>query len=615
MARRVIGLDIGTNAVTVAEVAAGTPPRLTAFGQVALARDAVRDGEVVDEDAVVDAIKRLRAEVGFRKAPVRVGLASPRLVVRQVEMPVMSREDLAGALRFQAQDLIPIPLDEAVLDFTILDTFTPSPAASGGDDEPVMRVLIAAVQQTTVLRLVEAVERAGLPVESVDLVPLALIRALGTSVADNGPGAEGIVSIGGGVTCVVVHEGGTPRFVRVLASGGRALSDVIASSLELPSETAESLKRQIGSIDDEVVNQARLAMERPLGVLLDEIRSSLDYYRNQPGAARLLRVQLTGGGSQMVGMRDRLGALLGVPVIDASPREQLHVGDIGFDPVELPRLDPYLSAAVGLALGDTTGLPVMNLLPGRGARRAPRAAAIGGSRAAVGGIAAALVVLALLAIPTIARRNQASDIKSDAAALEADNARLQADIAQLSTASQQQQQLDTLRGALSTILQTDVSWARMLNEIARTTPNNVWLTSFQGQLTAASASPGRSSLGTGAAATTTTPATTPATTGAGGGGGGTASTTPSTAAPGPSPPAVSAIQGTVNFGAAGLDFPAVADWLKRISQMASFQGLWVPQAQQTQLGSRAVITFQSTANLTDEARSNRAEKYQLGAPR
>lgn len=160
MARRVIGLDVGTNAVTVAEVSVGaTPARLTAFGQVALPRDAVREGEIVDEQAVIEAIRRLRAEVGFRKAPVRVGIATPRLVVRQVEMPVMSREDLAGALRFQAQDLIPIPLDEAVLDFSILDTYTPP-----GADEPVMRVLIAAAQQQTVMRLVEAVERAGLPV-------------------------------------------------------------------------------------------------------------------------------------------------------------------------------------------------------------------------------------------------------------------------------------------------------------------------------------------------------------------------------------------------------------------------------------------------------------------
>src|SRR5690349_20231777 len=154
MARRLIGLDVGTNAVTVAEVTAASPPRCTLFGQVALPRYAMREGEVVDEAAVSEAITRLRTEVGLKKTPVRVGIASPRVIVRQVEMPVMSRDDLASALRFQAPDLIPIPIDEAAIDFAVLGTDTPE------DGEPMMRVLLAAAQTTTVQRLVAAVERA-----------------------------------------------------------------------------------------------------------------------------------------------------------------------------------------------------------------------------------------------------------------------------------------------------------------------------------------------------------------------------------------------------------------------------------------------------------------------
>ena len=94
MARRLIGLDIGTNAVTIAEVSAGNPPRLERFGQVALPRDAMREGEVVDDRALIDAITRLRSEVDVKKSPVRLGLATPRAVVRQVEMPAMSRDEL-----------------------------------------------------------------------------------------------------------------------------------------------------------------------------------------------------------------------------------------------------------------------------------------------------------------------------------------------------------------------------------------------------------------------------------------------------------------------------------------------------------------------------------------
>jgi len=169
MARRLIGLDIGTNAVTIAEVSPGSPPRLDLFGQVALPRDAMREGEVVDDFALTEAIIRLRDEVGVRRAGVRLGIASPRVIVRQVEMPLMTRDELASALQFQAQDLIPIPIEEAVIDFSILGTETT-------DEGEVMRVLLAAAQEAMITRLVTAVEAAGLPVDAVDLVPLALVR-------------------------------------------------------------------------------------------------------------------------------------------------------------------------------------------------------------------------------------------------------------------------------------------------------------------------------------------------------------------------------------------------------------------------------------------------------
>ena len=572
MARRLIGLDIGTNAIAVAEIVLGDPPRLTAFGQVALPRDAMREGEVAQDAAVTEAIKRLRGEVGLRKSPVRVGIASPRLIVRQIDMPVMSRADLAGALRFQIQDLIPIPVDEAVVDFAILDEYIPE-AAQGADNdgEPVMRVLLAAAQKSMVLRLVEAVEAAGLPVESVGLIPLALVRSLATT-SDHDGGAEGIVSIGGGVTSVVVHEGGIPRFVRVLGSGGRLLTEAIATSLDASFDQAESLKRQIGLVDDDAVSQARAATERPFGALLDEIRSSLDYYRNQPGAARLGRVQLTGGGALMAGVQDRLGALLGVPIERAMPRQRLQVDDIGFSIDDLPRLDPYMSAAVGLALGDSERTAIINLLPDYD----PKTSSSWASRRTLIGAAAAGVLLAGLAVPTIARHNDASKLNEAASAVETKNAATQTKIDGLQRQAATQEQLKVLTAQVDAVLVSDVSWASMLNELARTMPNSVWLTGFQGSVT-----------GSGALA-----AAGP-------------SVGASPRAGGANAAAVTSLQGTVSFTATGLDFVSIADWLKRVSQMPSYANLWIPQAQKSQLGNRDVVTFQSTADLTDKARSKR----------
>ncbi len=368
MARRLIGLDIGTNAVTVAEVRPGEPPRLDLFGQVALARETMREGEVADDAAVTDAVARLPRRGRTEEGP---GPARPREPARgrppDRDAARCRARSSASALQFQAAELIPIPLDDAVLDFAIL-----GPASPGDGGERRMHVLLAAVQEATVLRLVAAVEAGGLQVAAVDLVPLALIRPLARSaremqlvgasvrradVDESGSGgvalaehvgAEGIVSFGGGVTAIAVHELGVPRFVRVLGTGGRELTDAIASELDLPPETAEALKRQLGNPPgheprhEELVARARGAIERPLSVLLDEVRSSIDYYRNQPDSSPLLRIVATGGAAQLPGLTDRLSALLGVPVEDARPRELVALGDIGFSEEELPRLDPYL---------------------------------------------------------------------------------------------------------------------------------------------------------------------------------------------------------------------------------------------------------------------------------
>ena len=329
----------------------------------------MREGEVVDEAAVSEAIARLRAEVGLRKASVRVGIASPRVIVRQVEMPVMSKDDLASALRFQAPDLIPIPIDEAAIDFAVLGTDAPE------NGEPTMRVLLAAAQMSTVQRLVAAVEHAGLGVEAVDLVPIALMRALGRATSEDEAGAEAIVSFGGGVTSVVVHQDGVPRFVRVLGTGGRELTDAISAAVELPHETAESLKRQLATPGDPMLVRARTAVDRPLAALVEEVRGSIDYYRTQSDAVPLCARCDHRRRHATPGDRRTAGPNVGVPVELARPRDLLTVGNIGFAPEELPKLDPYLAGAVGLALGGNGNGTVINLVGKHGGRRSAAARA------------------------------------------------------------------------------------------------------------------------------------------------------------------------------------------------------------------------------------------------
>ncbi len=209
--------------------------------------------------------------------------------------------------------------------------------------------------------------------------------------------------------------------------------------------------------------------------------------------------------------------------------------------------------------------------------------------AAVG--AAALIVL--LAIPTIARQHSISKEHEKLNAQLDTNRQLQQQIGQLTEAQAKQQQLDSLRGQITGLLATDVSWSRMLQDIARTIPSDVWLTSFQGSVTQPSAS-------TAAPATTTTVA----------GSSGSSPTSPTT--PTPATPATPTLAGTVNFSAVGLDYPSVADWLKMIQELPSLSDLWVPSATKASIGTQEVVNFTSTATLTPKAQSDRLQSYTVG---
>ena len=606
MARRLIGLDIGTNAVRVAEIEAGDPPRLTSFGQVALPAGAMRDGEVIDPTAVTAAVERLWKELSLKKAPVRIGVASPRVLVRTVDLPTMSDDELAGALRFQAQELIPIPLEDAVLDFQVLEAL-PMPEATGDGPPPqaMSRVLLAAAHKDLIRNLTGAVRAAGLSVSSVDLVPLALVRSVGRRVSDNGGGVEAIVSVGGGVTVVVVHELGVPRFVRILGSGGRVVTDAIARDLELTQEQAEAVKRGDERAPTDLRTRARDAMARPISDLVEQIRGSLDYYRTQPDAIRLLRVTLTGGGSLTPGLADQLLDTVGVPVDLARPREHIAVGDIGFPDEQLPVLDPFLPVPVGLALGGLMSGKRIDLLGGDRKTTADR-----GQLIKVGLIVGGVLIAGLAGL-TYLKQQQVDDEKSKLAEAVARNAKLQTQIDALADVAQRQTQIESLSAEAQNLLAADVSWSSMLQAISRTIPADVWLTSFQGAVTPAGAA------APGAPAAPTAPAT------------GSTSTGGTTAAPtaggGPS--------GTVNFSGQGRDFDSIAAWIQRIgSDIPSFRDLWVPNASKstgstsgstgstgstgttTSPSGITTVTFSSTATITAEAKSKRADDFTLGQP-
>lgn len=552
MASRTVGLDVGTHAVRAAEVSTSRGAvTLERFGQVAVPPGSVVAGEVVDPAAVGAAIRRLWKEAGFTTRQVVVGVGNQRVVVRQADLPDMPVDDLRSAIAFQAQELIPIPVEDAILDFQVLQQYT------AADGQPLVRVLLAAAQRDMVRSLLAAVTAAGLDAVKVDVVPFALLRSLASVTFSVDPTAytagtaEALVCIGAGTTNIVVHEGGVPQFVRILTLGGNDLTAAVADELGVGVDVAEDLKRRanpIGLGDDE---RAARIVAGQLAPFLDEVRGSLDYFLAQGGDVAGLRgVVLTGAGARIPGLAERLAGLLTVPVAVGDPLAAVTVGRTGLTDDQLHAARDVLAVPVGLALAAQGGEGRISLLP------ADVAASRAQHRQTVGAGASLAVLAVLLLGLWFVRGTQVGAASEDAGLEETTTRQLQATLADLDGVSDVESQIDQRQAVVGRVLDGEVAWGRLLQEIATVLPGDVWLTSFQG---------------------------------AGG---------------------VDGAPATLNVSAKGTDQASGARWLLRVGELQSVADLWLPSSTREEHdGVGAVVTFQSTATLSPSAASDRLAAY------
>jgi type IV pilus assembly protein PilM len=340
----------------MAEVTVGHGrPELVRLGQVALPPRAVIDGVILDLPAVRVALERCVKEGGFSPGDVHVGIAGLRAITRELEMPLVPDSEIDAAVRLQALDVIPFAIDRALI------SARPLEETIGANGMPERRVLVAAAHRDLVDPLVKIVNDAGLTPVSVEPTSSAMIRALfDPQTAVEGP--EAIVAVGGGLTKVAVHENGVPHFVRTIAEGGDAVTAAIAGVLDLPLADAEVAKRNL----DESAPHIRVALGAARDAsmsLINELRSSIDYYASLTGRSPVRRVVLTGGGSRLSGFAELLQQQLRLPVVKGSVLSRIDCSRLHLPPEEIARLDPAVAVVVGLALPGPKDVKELDLLP------------------------------------------------------------------------------------------------------------------------------------------------------------------------------------------------------------------------------------------------------------
>jgi type IV pilus assembly protein PilM len=567
---RLIGVDIGSSAVRAAEVSCHDHVRtLHRFGQVGLPVGAVVDGEVTDVPCVVAALRRLWDAVGFQSKRVVLGASSQRVIVRQADVAAMSAADFRLALRFEAQELIPFSLDQALVDFSIIE-----PDIADGSPNPKMRILVAAAHRETVAGHLRAARDAGLHVVAVDPTPLALFRGL-----DAGPGPanyDAVVAVGSDLTSVAIGHQGLPKFTRILGVGGSVVTQSLGRRLELGAAEAENMKRRAVQQGADV-RGGDVLLVSDFSEIVEEIRGTVDFFRAQDASNTLGRVYLTGGGAQIPGFSGALSRELRLPVEWADPVANLRLDEVGLDDPAMQQARQVMLAPIGLALWATEPANRrMTLLP-------PEIAAARRQRRIVATTAAGLGAFAVvLGAFGVSKAEQVRHVRHEVAVTTQTNAALQDQLVRLSGVDRVRTEVASERAAATQALNHDINWGKLLDSVTAAIPPGQWMSTLT--LTATANQPQTSS----SAAAKTGPPT----------------------------------DGRVTFAmnsVGGQD--SSAQWLRAMANVPGLTNLWVPSSTQSATTPTAgaktsgfTVIFNATADITPAAESHRAQQLPGGTP-
>lgn len=359
-----VGLDIGTNTFRIAQLKpAQDKPVLVNSGYIRIPPGVVSEGEILDVDAASKYLSELWKSLHLTDKKVVIGVANQKVVVRLIEMPFMDRANLKQALNFQAQDFIPIPVDEAIMDFDIVGEHT------NAEDERMLDVLLVAAQRDMVENHIAAVHSAGLKPIAIDVSSLAFTRAVIASkpelpVVTDGMDeieAMALVNVAGGTTNIVVLENDVPRFTRISSFAANSFTESLKDKLNITFEEADELKLKAGlsplnkngdggAIESGQIDVARSILEEEMGAFIAEIRRSLDYYLAQATRVRSInRVIISGVGAKMVNFAEYVADGLQLDVEISHPLARVKIGG-KLDAQSVADEELSMAVCLGLAL-------------------------------------------------------------------------------------------------------------------------------------------------------------------------------------------------------------------------------------------------------------------------
>jgi type IV pilus assembly protein PilM len=342
-----IGLDIGSSSIKVCQLKESRRSyQLQCFGSIPLPSEAIVDGSIMNATAVVDAIRELMASQRLKAKEVAVSVSGHSVILRKINLPAMSREELDESIQWEAEQYIPFDINDVNVDVAILNEH---------NDQGQMDVMLVAARKDMINDYMSVVREANLLAKVVDVDCFAVQNAF--EINYNLPVGEtvALINVGAAVVNINVVGSGISAFTRDIAQGGNQYTDEIQKQLNVSYEEAEALKIGGGGADqDSVVPQeVERVMQQVSETIANDVQRSLDFYAATSADASINRIYLSGGCAKVPALTKAVEAKTGVPVEVLDPFRQVDIGSRGLDPQFLRQHAPLAAVSVGLALRST----------------------------------------------------------------------------------------------------------------------------------------------------------------------------------------------------------------------------------------------------------------------
>ena len=337
-----VGIDIGSRAVKVVQLREVKGLwHLQAIGMASLPPEAIVDNAIMDSSAVIDVVKSLLGTLKIGTKNVVTSISGHSVIIRKIQMPIMTEEELENSIVFEAEQYIPFDIAEVFLDFHII--------GPDANDPTMMNVFLVAAKKDFVNDHIAIFRECGLTPVVMDIDSFAVQNAFELNYMVEEDAVIGLVNMGAGGMNVSVLKDGTSIFTRDIQIGGNILNEEIQKQFGLGSVDAERAKlgQEISGIEQQEVEEVILNATE---MLAQEVQRSLDFFTATAADDKIHHLYITGGIAQLPQIRHALENRLGIDVESLDPFRQIVVNEKDFEAEYLKSIGPMFAVAVGLAM-------------------------------------------------------------------------------------------------------------------------------------------------------------------------------------------------------------------------------------------------------------------------